>query len=437
MQSTVKPKILLVKPPEKSSLNFGTFSLGVLGAAASDIADISVIDATHKSPVETAAFIAKAAPDMVGITLMGLESVEPGIRLLKTLRTQYPDSGLQIITGGHGASMLPDDVLDAGADCVVLGEGETTFRELVQQGIRPGMAGTVTRSNGKIVRGAARPLIAPLDKLPFPARHLIPPPPNGVYLMETSRGCPHQCKFCHTTRFFGRRWRPMSPQRVVDEARMLIDEHDAWIIHFADDNFSANVKRVKQICEQIIGDEVFPAFYMVSARADDLVSDPELLPLMAEARMLRVSVGVETLNSDVAAEAGKPITMGVYKEAFSRMRELGIYSIASLIVGLPGETEETRDRTVELCIEAGPDTAHFLPFQPQPGINISGCEDLKEFDCNPRDIADAYRFNKDYFLHPTVQERLKTLAAKGGVVGTMAAGALKNPRYKQLEDSTR
>jgi anaerobic magnesium-protoporphyrin IX monomethyl ester cyclase len=420
-------KIALVKPPERSTLNFGTFSLAVIAAAARDIVDISIVDTTNLSVDRAVKEVMETEPDLIGITLMGAESVPFAISLVRALKGARNTS--TIIAGGHGAVLLPRDLLNAGVDCCVLGEGESTFRDILERGIVTGMPGTVTMKENREVKGPPRPLIFPLDRLELPARDLMPPPPEGVYLMETSRGCPHQCKFCETTRFYGRRWRPFSPERVVREAKLLMDKYNAWIIHFADDNFSASIKRVKKICEQIIEEEVFPAFYMLSARADDLVSDPDLLPLMAKARMLRISVGVETLAADVAREIDKPIPFDVYKQAFTRMRELGIFSVASLILGLPGETPQDRARTVELAVEAGPDSAHFLPFQPQAGLPLKGKHD--GYDLDPDDLRDAVAFESAFFNHPTVQTRLKTLAELDGIQAMLARSTLNNPVHKK------
>ena len=79
--------------------------------------------------------------------------------------------------------------------------------------------------DGEVIRTPSRPLIENLDILKEPAWDLLNSPPDGVYLLETSRGCPHGCTFCETTRFYGRRWRARSPELVArDVARLVEDE---------------------------------------------------------------------------------------------------------------------------------------------------------------------------------------------------------------------
>lgn len=419
-------KLVLVKPPERSAFNFGTFSLAVLGAAVRPLADVSILDATDL-PIGDAVEKAWARqPDLLGVTVMGLQSVRPAAEFIQQLASlgKHRWRGAAhspIVAGGHGASMLPKVLLEAGADAVVIGEGELVVRQIIRDGTRPGLSGVACLVDGSMVVGPPQALVTPLDSLDPPARDLMPPPPNGIHLMETSRGCPHACAFCETTRFYGKRWRPHSAERVAAEARRLVNEHDAWIIHFADDNFAADPRRVRRICEELKKQEL-PAFFMASARADDLVADPGLLPAMASARILRITVGAESLDLRTASSVGKTIHPRIYKQLFARMRELGIFSIASLIVGLPGETPDIRARSVELGVEAGPDSAHFLPFLPLPGIPLAAERD--GHDPDPADIQDAQAFTQEFFRDPTVQARLKAAASGNGVRALLARATL-------------
>ncbi len=423
----MKLRVVLVKPPEHSTFNFGTFSLGSLAAAIRHLADVSIVDATQLSPTEGASTVWKQQPHIVGVTVMGLKSVIPAslfIRCLKNSRAGSKNGSgvVSIIAGGHGASMMPVPLLQEGADAVVIGEGELTFTQILQDGIRPGAPGVACLQEEEVIIGPVQKMITPLDDLPPPARDLMPPPPDGIHLMETSRGCPHSCTFCETTRFYGRRWRPHSPRRVAVEVKRLIDDYDAWVIHFADDNFTASPRRVQQICTELQKGSL-PVFFMASARADDLVKNEDLLSAMAATRIQRISVGVETLNPILAAKVEKPISPETFKKAFTRMRQLDIFSVASFIVGLPGENEAMRERSVELAVEAGPDSAHFLPFLPLPGTPLAAGRKGVEPDL--ADVLDARRFNEAFMRDSIVRGRLGTAADEDGVRGLLARATLK------------
>jgi len=485
--SPPKPRLVLVKPPEESRFNFGAFSLGVLAAAVRHLADITIIDATALTLDEAVDRALAPCAETIGVTVSSLPSVGPAAAFLRRLAGQKSTAAARdargpiaeigatpvagrgarpiagnratLIAGGHGAAMVPQALLSAGAAVVVLGEGERTLEQILQEGVVPGMPGTACRRDGDLVLGPPRPPIRPLDALPPPARDLTPPPADGIHLLETSRGCPHACAFCETTRFYGRAWRPRSPRRVAAEVRRLVEDYDAWTIQFADDNFAADPRRVVRTCD-LLRRGPLPACILASARADDLVSHAGLIPAMAAARILRVSVGVETLDPSTAAAAGKPIAPEVYREAFSRLRRHDIFSVASFIVGLPGESAAARERAVELAVAAGPDAAQFLPCLPLPGTPIAarhpgshprcghdaaaavdpdGGPDIGAVpatvspDPDPADLADARRFTAAFYDHPTVRARLEEAAAGGGIRGAAAAGTLA--RYGRSTNS--
>jgi anaerobic magnesium-protoporphyrin IX monomethyl ester cyclase len=417
--------VVLVKPPEGSSLSFGTFSLATLAAAVRHLADVTIFDATSMPAGEAAEAVWSRHPDLIGVTVMDLPSVRSAADFVTRLgqtgdRDRDRSACAPIVAGGHGASMAPGVLLAAGADAVVIGEGELTFQSMIEEGIRPGAPGLAYLVGGHLHVGPRQQLVEPLDRLPLPARDLLPPPPDGVHLMETSRGCTHACTFCETTRFSGRRWRAHSAQRVAAQVASLVDQHDAWVIHFADDSFAASPSRVLDICRQLRHVSL-PAFFMISARADDLAADPSLLPAMAHARILHVSVGVETLDPPAAMAAGKAIAPDVYGRLFKRMRELGMFSVASYIVGLPGESPAARERAVGLAVIAGSDSAEFRPLLPLPETSLTSDQCL---DPLPADVREAQQLTAAFLEHPLVQARLEAAAGGDSVRAMLARAAL-------------
>jgi hypothetical protein len=104
------------------------------------------------------------------------------------------------------------------------------------------------------------------------------------------------------------------------------------------------------------------------------------------------------------------------------MREYGIFSVASLIVGLPGESPEVRKRAVESTVDIQPDSAHFLPFLPLPGTPLS--QDHNGFDANPNDIHDARLFTELFFQHPSTKRNLAAAADSTEIRGRLARAAL-------------
>lgn len=418
-----RPRVVLVKPPDVSEFNFGAFSLGTLAAYICDVSDPIIIDATDSHPSEAAQRVWSLEPDMVGITIMGLASMPSGLRFLELLRCNRGAAATPIFVGGHGATAAPMLFLEADATAVVLGEGELTLRSILEFGFERGAAGTMCLVDGELVSGAPQRLIRPLDQLPFPARNLMPLPPDGVHLMETSRGCPHRCAFCETSRFHQGQWRPFSPERVAAEAVQLVEDYDAWTILFADDNFAASPNRVLQICDRLRRGPL-PATFLAAVRADDLLRKPEIIPAMARARILRVNVGVETLEPDAAAAVGKPISRQVYREAFDCLRAHGIFSVASFIVGLPGQKADGAYALADLAVDSGPDAAIFVPFIPMPGTPLAAGR--ASFEVSDDDRQNAVAATTAFFRHPAVRRRLAEAEEAGGIRGLMAGATISH-----------
>ena len=178
----MKARITLVKPPESSRLNFGTFSLAVLGAYVKDIAELSIVDATDISLGETLDRIKREKPKVLGVTTMSLESIGPATSVLRAMR----ESGFRgmMVAGGHGATMLPRKILESGADAVVYGEGEETFRDLLRSGIKEDLKGLFLLREGNLIQTPPRPHLK-MDELPVPLRELIGQPASGVAMLET------------------------------------------------------------------------------------------------------------------------------------------------------------------------------------------------------------------------------------------------------------
>ena len=415
-------RVTLIKPPERSRLNFGSFSLAVLAACVRDIADVKILDLTDLRIQEAAKAVLETEPDLAGVTTMGLSSVAPAAAFLKALRN-YGFGGL-LIAGGHGASMSPEPLLESGADAVVYGEGELTFRELLSSGISEKVKGIVLLRNGNILKTPPRPLISSLDRLPQPARDLDGQK-SSIVLLETSRGCPHGCIFCETSRFHGRVWRARSPDLVVKDVRHLVSSAD--VIQIADDNFMASPKRALRICE-LLQDGPLPLFFLFSARSDDLVQDPAVIPALAGAHFLRANIGVETVDQNIMQRVQKTIPLDQHRKAFARMRNAGIYTVASFIVGLPGETEKTRQSYVDAAVELGADAARFIPFQPLPGTP------MENERCEPWCEERAWKMTREFDRHPEVLKNLMDAAKQPTLRGSFARASLNRRLREKILD---
>lgn len=266
-----------------------------------------------------------------------------------------------IVLGGVHASFLYDQILKNFnfIDCVVKGEGEETFSEVIDC-VREGntlenVKGLAFRKGSDIFLNEERPFIKDLDAIPFPTyiEHFICF--NGQSMksasMITSRGCSGGCRFCSVPGFWGKT-RFRSPENVINEMSILIHQHKVKYINFMDDTFTENPKRVNKICH-LINTNGWNVKWRATARVDTLT--PELLKTMKEAGCVEISIGVESGNQDILNRLGKKTTIEKIQNICSAIKALKIRLEACFIVGSPGESEMTIEYSKKLMAVIDPD----------------------------------------------------------------------------------
>ena len=312
------------------------------------------------------------APDVVGATCP--TPLVPWVQaLFDRVAERLPDA-IRVCGGPHPTAR-PEDLFPHVHACVV-GEAEDTVIDVsrwAEGDIRPAsIPGLAMLRNGRTVSTGPRSLVEPLDRLPFPARHLFPrdaysfayPGEDEPYAsVMTSRGCPHRCTFCATSLTFGRSVRYRSIDSVMDELHHLSREGVGFVFFF-DDTFTLDTARTRALCRRI-RDSCLGLRWACLARADRLDSDT--LSLMHDAGCVEVQVGVESGDQRVLDTIGKGVTLDQLRHAFRNLRDSGIRSKGFFIYGLPGETPESAQRTTELALELDPDYAYFGVFVPFPG----------------------------------------------------------------------
>jgi radical SAM superfamily enzyme YgiQ (UPF0313 family) len=252
-------------------------------------------------------------------------------------------------------------------------EGEQTLLELVEKleshSSLNGVLGITYRDGDRTVRNEDRSFIQDLDSLPFPAHHLLPLENlkhNGKILVPlvSSRGCVYWCDFCSTVRMFGRGYRVRSPKRVVDEMEMLHNKYGESQFTFYDDAFTINRKNTLELCADIKA-RGLNVEWDCETRVDAV--DKELLEKMHDAGCITVWFGVESGSEKILGKMHKKINREQVKEAFKTAQKVGLMTIASAVIGFPGETEETAWETVNFINSLNPDDIGCYIATPYPG----------------------------------------------------------------------
>ena len=293
--------------------------------------------------------------DVVGVSCQTV-AVEECRTVAQKIREENPDT--IIVTGGHHS--LTEELLDF-SDYVVRGEGEVTFSKLLSGLEKHRPVHTILGVSSREGSAPDRPP-ADLVKLNSPDYDVISVEryhPNEGTLV-TSRGCPYHCTFC--VRPFGHTWRGRTPSQVVEEARIL-RERGAEILHIMDDLFTYDRERVFKICKGLASLDV--KWDLPNGTRVDTV-DEDMLCTMAESGCERILYGIESGVEEVLKKIGKDITLNQIERAVSMTKKAGIEVEGLFMVGNPGDTPETIERTVEFARTLGI-KGHFSLATPYPG----------------------------------------------------------------------
>jgi anaerobic magnesium-protoporphyrin IX monomethyl ester cyclase len=309
------------------------------------------------------------SPELIGITSVTM-NFPIASQILKDCK-EIADSVITVIGGPHASFTVEETLRDSPwIDAVVIGEGERTMLALASGKEKPEeIDGLAYRENGAIKRTAPRKWIEVLDELPIPARHLFPIsqyfPTNPKSGMITGRGCPFSCIFCVGHRMVGKKKRFRSPKLVVDEMEHILSLGFKGI-NIVDDLFTLNKKHVYTICDEI-NSRHLKFNWTCFARVDTV--DAELLSLISDAGCNCICYGVETADQDMMNTLKKKITSREVQEAIDLTKKAGIEAMASFILGLPGETEETLLKTIKFAkdLEA---TCALHALAPFPGTEL-------------------------------------------------------------------
>ncbi len=271
-----------------------------------------------------------------------------------------------VVLGGTHTSFLPEEGLEH-ADYVVRGEGEFAFQELVEA-IQRGegfekIQNLSYLADGRVVNNPERPKIPNLDVNPIPDYHLITGwKPGGVVSIATSRGCPFSCTFCSVPGMYGHAFRTHSIGRVLEELAL---HKDGLYTFFADDIFTANKKRVKELLRGMITRNLTPE-WGAQVRTET-VDDIELLQMMRDSNCFNVYVGFESINPRTLKLFQKKQDLGKIERAIERFHAHKIRIHGMFVVGSDEDDLETIDATANFALKHDIDSIQFMILTPIPG----------------------------------------------------------------------
>ena len=229
--------------------------------------------------------------------------------------------------------------------------------------------------NGRPVIKPHAPFVSDLDSLPHLDVDLLP---VGVHYFNplvkrlpymatsTSAGCPGKCTYCTAPFFHGKKLRLKSAARVLEEISYYLSRGFKEI-YFRDETFTASPKRVREICAGIL-ERGLDVTWIANARVGTV--DEDLLALMKRAGCHYLKVGVESGDQDILDGVQKGIRIKDTRALFAAARRVGVDTHAHTMLGMPGETVQTINKTIDFVIALKPTTATFGVCTPYPGTPL-------------------------------------------------------------------
>jgi hopanoid biosynthesis associated radical SAM protein HpnJ len=393
-----------------------------------------LLDASpHKVSKEQTIQISKDYEFVVVFTsTVGFESDVELIRGMKALNRD-----LKICFVGPHVQNKPDESLRATEDIdfVVRGEIDFAVKEFAEGKPLADILGVSYRKNGQIVHNGQRPQLhtEELDSLPYAVdvykdnvdieKYTVPFLLYPFVSIYTTRGCPALCTFCQWPQTIsGHAWRVRSTENVAREiARGLEHFPKLKEFFFDDDTFNIRKDRVLDICQKFK-----PLKFRWSCNAR-VHSDYETLKAMADAGARLLIVGFESGDDQILKNIKKGATVEMARKFAANCKKVGITIHGDFIIGLPGETKETIDKTIKFAKELDCETvqislAHAFPgtelytyltkndFLSAEALTDSGGHQLPHIEyphlTQQEMMAGVNRFYDEYYFRPKVAWRI-------------------------------
>lgn len=371
--------VLLINPPSISvyyAFGISLPPMGLLYVAA------SLEQAGHRVVVRDLAAegIELTDADIRTADVVGISCDTTRIERAMKIARRVAGFNRPLVLGGPHPQFMPEEILASGwVTAIVRGEGEVVFPELLialesRREISL-VRGIICKDGGQLV---TTPDAVPIDvdSLPLPARHLVDLHSYRASMagrpltsVVTSRGCPSACHFCSSSNFFGRGWRYRSAESVLYELDEVYNRYGFRAVAFMDDNFTLAPDRVELIAAGIM-ERGYDLKWWNLSRVDTIVRHPGMVARMAAAGSTTVYLGIESGNDDTLNSLGKNTKSSDVIKAVDILRQNGIESHGSYILGNLNESSADVEKTIDLAIRLDTNIAQFSILTPYPGTKL-------------------------------------------------------------------
>lgn len=380
----MRPKIVLYNPQAV----FYTMPLALIAVGSAldrEKYEVVIIDGRLEADPVKAVLGHLEGALCLGVSVLTGRPIYDALRVSRAVKAARPD--LPVIWGGWHPSLFPGETLaEPSVDITVIAQGEETFGEIVARLSRgertmEGVAGCAYRRDGEIVMNPPR-LLRDVNDLPPHDYTLIPVEryfafKRGKRQLDyiSSQGCRFRCTFCADPYVYHRGWVGLTPERMGREIEALVRHYGVHEVAFQDETFFTSRARVEAIADEFIRRRL-DIVWTGTLRADQGHRlDDNLLAKCVRSGLRRVMVGVESGSQEMLNRIKKDITLAQVWETAEKCLRHKIGVIYNIIVGFPGESDESVAASLDAAKRLRAMSPHFevaiFFYKPYPGNPIA------------------------------------------------------------------
>lgn len=383
-------KVVLISMPDvvpivihEMAVHMPNHGIACLGGNVDDDHEVYLIDLVRKRK-SIATYLTKTLqhinPDLIGLSAMTWQ-YSTCLAVIGLIKNILPH--VKIAVGGYHATLMSEEIAASPEaeeiDFIIRGEGEETFRRLVNALAGTDRLDTIPslsyKQNGVLVHNE-REELSDLSRLKLPIRdhrrktsgyHFMN---FKIEVMETSRGCTRSCNFCSINHMYGRSYRTYPIDRILADLDDIYYNKKTRMIFIVDDNMVLNPNWVLRLCDAIIQKKYRNLKLIVQADCTSIAGNEAMVKKMAEAGFRAVFMGIESVSSHNLRTIEKTDIVETAKQAVEICHRHGIMVIGGLIFGLPDDDEEAIRKNYEFINDLEADASYCQILTPYPKTRL-------------------------------------------------------------------